>query len=128
MARTRGKTSGATKNSADVLSSSGQSSSDLTNVGMSNSVSQPDLLGDLVNKANGGVGTSSSSGSLQALVSPTEPAAESKKNGFHQEANDEMSNGSSGLPDVSNVIDSATPAANLNNNNSVNEEHLALAS
>lgn len=89
MARTRGKSSG-TNNKADTVSS-GQST---TGDGMTNSISQPDLLGDIVNKANGNNGQS------------TPDDGSMKNNGFHNIDDDASATTvtSDLLPDISNVI------------------------
>ena len=122
MDRTRGKSGGPGKSGNDTVSG-GQSTTDVTAVGISNSISQPDLLGDIVNKTNGG---SSSNGQ-----SPTDDSVEIKKNnGFHIDATDSSSSASttSDLPDISNVIANSTNAdsVNSNANNNIADEHVEL--
>ncbi len=121
MARTRGKSGGPGKAGNDTVSS-GQSTTDVTAVGISNSISQPDLLGDIVNKTNGG----NSNGQ-----SPTDDSVDTKKNnGFHIDATDSMSpsaNTTSDLPDISNVIaNSNADSVNSNANNNIADEHVEL--
>lgn len=122
MARTRGKSSGPGKSELNTVSS-GQSTTDVSGVGISNSNSQPDLLGDIVNKTNGG----NSNG--QSSMSPDDSAAIKKNNGFHIDATDPSSAGTTiDLPDISNVIANSTNAdsVNSNANNNIADEHVEL--
>ena len=123
MARTRGKSGPG--NPPSVKNNNGNGQSDSTGSEMSTSISQPDLLGDLigVNKANGG-GASD--------------GTETKKNGFH--STDEMqsestssppsspssmsNNDGSDLPDVSVVISSNS--SNNPETTNLSEDHVEL--
>lgn len=125
MARTRGKSGGPGKSGNDLNTvSSGQSTTDVSDVGMSNSISQPDLLGDIVNKTNGGNSIGQSS------MSPDDSTDTKKNNGFHIDATNSTSTTSttSDLPDISNVIANSSNAdsVNSNANNNIADEHVEL--
>ncbi|XP_046447833.1 ensconsin-like isoform X4 [Daphnia pulex] len=147
MARTRGKSSGpgsSNNKSGNELNnavSSDQSASDVTSVGMmNNSISQPDLLGDIVNKStsNGSGGGNNSNG--QSSLSPDDDSlmdddtTKQKNNGFHlhhnhhhnnqhidaTDSSSSLASTTSDLPDISNVTanadsDSVNSIASTNN-------------
>jgi hypothetical protein len=121
--------------------SSDQSASDVTSVGMmNNSISQPDLLGDIVNKStsNGSGGGNNSNG--QSSLSPDDDSlmdddtTKQKNNGFHlhhnhhhnnqhidaTDSSSSLASTTSDLPDISNVTanadsDSVNSIASTNN-------------
>ena len=126
MARTRGKTG----SSATANNKSGTNGNDLINnattdqsnadgtagvgVMMTTSMSQPDLLGDIVNKANGSVDEGSS------------------KNGFHEDSasvNNSTSHSASNAGDLlmPDMVSSVVIANNADNaNNIAADEHVTL--
>lgn len=143
MARTRGKSSGpgsSNNKSGNELNNTvsiGQSASDVTSVGMmNNSISQPDLLGDIVNKTtSNGSGGGNSNG--QSSLSPDDDSlmdddSTKKNNGFHlhhhhnhqhidaTDSSSSLASTTSDLPDISNVTanadsDSVNSIASTNN-------------
>jgi hypothetical protein len=121
--------------------SSDQSASDVTSVGMmNNSISQPDLLGDIVNKSTSNGSGDGNNSNGQSSLSPDDDSlmdddtTKQKNNGFHlhhnhhhnnqhidaTDSSSSLASTTSDLPDISNVTanadsDSVNSIASTNN-------------